>query len=283
MATPHESGHTDRVTAVPTTAARDASFGRALRTWRVRRRLSQLELALAADVSARHISFVETGRATPSRAMVLRLADALGVPARARNELLLAAGLAPAYPERRLDHPDLAAVRAGLDRVLAAHEPFPCVAVDRGWDVVATNAAAGVLLEGVSPALLERPNALRIALHPDGLARRIVNLGPWRHHLLGRLRREVSAGAEPALRELLAELESLPGPEEVASDSAVVAVELEICTARGVSLRLLNTVTTFGTALDPTAAELSVETFLPADDATAAALVCLATTSERST
>lgn len=264
-------------------AARDATFGRVLRTWRLRRRLSQLDLALAADVSARHISFVETGRSAPSRSMVLRLADALAVPARDRNDLLMAAGLAPAYPERTLDHPDLAAVRAGLDRVLAAHEPFPCVAVDRQWDVVATNAAAGVLLDGVSPTLLERPNALRIALHPEGLAPRIANLGQWRHHLLARLRREVHAGGSSTLRQLLAELESYPGPPEIASAPAAVAVELEIRTAASVSLRLLSTVTTFGTALDPTAAELSMETFLPADDATAAALVCLATTQGRST
>nr|WP_307787482.1 helix-turn-helix transcriptional regulator [Mycolicibacterium sp. S2-37] len=259
-----------------------APFGRALRAWRVRRRLSQLDLALAADVSARHISFVETGRSTPSRSMVLRLADTLGVPPRERNSLLIAAGLAPVHPERALDHPDLTAVRAGLGRVLDAHEPFPCVAVDRQWDVVATNDAAGVLLDGVSPELLERPNALRIALHPKGLAPRIRNLGEWRHHLLSRLRREVEAGGSPALHDLLSELESYPGPPAAPSDPAAVAVRLETSTAEGDPLSFLNTVTTFGTALDPTAAELSVETFLPADDATAAALVCLAATHARS-
>ena len=205
--------------------------------------------------------------------MVLRLADVLDVPARERNGLLLAAGLAPVYPERALDHPDLTAVRAGLDRVLAAYDPYPCVAVDRQWDLVAANAGAAVLLDGVSPALLERPNALRLTLHPDGLAPRIKNLAQWRHHLLSRLGREVAAGGSPALRELAAELESYPGAGAEVSDPAEVAVVLEIYSTRGELLTFLSTVTTFGTALDPTAAELSMEAFLPADDATAAALV----------
>ncbi|MCK0174139.1 helix-turn-helix transcriptional regulator [Mycolicibacterium sp. F2034L] len=282
MAAPPIAGQTDPVSVSASPDPAIAPFGRALRVWRERRRLSQLELALAADVSARHISFVETGRSTPSRVMVLRLAETLDVPPRERNELLIAAGLAPMYPERPLDHPDLAVVRAGLARVLAAHEPFPCVAVDRQWNVVATNDAAGVLLDGVSPALLERPNALRIALHPDGLTRRIVNLGEWRHHLLSRLRREVRACASAELRELLTELESYPGPIAPPSDTGAVAVRLEMSTAGGDPLSFLSTVTTFGTALDPTAAELSVETFLPADDATAAALVCLAKAQGRS-
>lgn len=254
------------------------TFGDVLRTWRQRRRLSQLELAIEADISARHISFLETGRSSPSRAMVLRLAEVLDVPLRDRNELLVAAGLAPGYPERTLDHPDMAAVRDGVQRVLAAYAPYPCVAVDRNWNILSANAAAGVLLDGVDPALLQHPNALRLALHPQGLAPRIRNLGQWRHHLLARLRREVAASGSTELTALLAECESYPGSEH-SPDPAAVAVPLELRTAGGELLRFLSTVTTFGTALDLTAAELSIEAFLPADEATAAALVCRATTS----
>ncbi|MGE2717062.1 helix-turn-helix domain-containing protein [Mycolicibacterium litorale] len=250
------------------------AFGDVLRTWRRRRRLSQLDLAIEADVSARHVSFIETGRSAPSRAMVLRLADVLDVPPRERNQLLMAAGLAPVYPERSLDDPELTAVRDGVQRVLSAYEPYPCVAVDRHWNLVSANAATSVLLDGVAPALLERPNALRLALHPDGLAPRIKNLGQWRHHLIERLRREVAASGSDELTALLAEVESYPGPSMESPDPGVVAVPLELCTADGDLLTFLSTVTTFGTALDPTAAELSIEAFLPADEPTAAALVC---------
>jgi transcriptional regulator with XRE-family HTH domain len=251
-----------------------ASFGDVLRTWRQRRRLSQLDLAIEADVSARHVSFIETGRSAPSRAMVLRLAEVLDVPLRERNRLLMAAGHAPVYPERDLDHPDMAVVRASVERVLSAYDPYPCVAVDRHWNILSANDAAAVLLDGVGPELLERPNALRLALHPDGLAPRIKNLGEWRHHLIGRLRREVAASGSGELGALLAELESYPGPAVEAPDPATVAVTLELCTEKGDLLTFLSTVTTFGTALDLTAADLSIEAFLPADEATAAALVC---------
>jgi transcriptional regulator with XRE-family HTH domain len=248
-------------------------FGEVLRTWRQRRKLSQLDLAVDAGVSARHVSFMETGRSAPSRAMVLKLAEVLDVPLRERNQLLVAAGLAPIYPERSLDHPELAAVRDGVQRVLSAYDPYPCVALDRHWNILDANAAAAVLLDGVAPWLLEQPNALRLALHPDGLAPRIKNLGQWRDHLVGRLRREVAASGSGELAALLVELESYPAPL-VSPDSMAVAVPLELCTDSGELLTFISTVTTFGTALDLTVAELSIEAFLPADDATAAALVC---------
>ncbi|KWX65631.1 helix-turn-helix domain-containing protein [Mycobacterium sp. NAZ190054] len=241
-----------------------------MRDWRRRRRLSQLDLALAADVSARHVSFIETGRSTPSKAMVLRLATALGVPQREQNRLFVAAGMAPVYAERSLDAPDMAAVRDGVQRVLAAYDPYPCVVVDRGWWILQANSGAGVLLDGVAAHLLDRPNALRIALHPEGLAPRIRNLAQWRTHLVERVRREAGCWTDHA--ELLSEIESYPGGFDDSPDLGGVAVPLELDTTDGRTLRFLSMVTTFGTALDLTAAELSIEAFLPADDATAAAL-----------
>lgn len=203
---------------------------------------------------------------------MLRLAAVLEVPRREQNALLLAAGLAPVYGERSLDAPDMAAVRRGVRRVLEAFDPYPCVAVDRGWWILQANPGAAVLLEGVAPHLLERPNALRIALHPDGLAPRIPNLAQWRAHLIERLRREVEAGDSEQLRALLTEIDSYPGGLEHAPDLGGVAVPLELVTSDGRLLRFVSMVTTFGTALDLTAAELSIEAFLPADDATAQAL-----------
>jgi transcriptional regulator with XRE-family HTH domain len=263
-----------RNTGRVTTAAQVQSppFGSLMRDWRQRRRLSQLDLAIEADVSARHVSFIETGRSTPSRAMVLRLASVLNVPLREQNQMLLAAGLAPVYGERSLDDPDMAAVREGVERVLNAYNPFPCVVVDRCWQIVSANAGAGVLLDGVAPSLLERPNALRIALHPEGLAPRIRNLAQWRHHLVERLRREAAVSGSTELSALVAEMESYPGGLADTRDLGGVAVPLELYTADGKLLTFLSTVTTFGTALDLTAAELSIEAFLPADEATAAAL-----------
>ncbi|MEH3139953.1 MAG: helix-turn-helix domain-containing protein [Mycobacterium kyogaense] len=249
-----------------------ATVGAMVRRWRVRRRLSQLDLALEADVSARHVSFVETGRATPSRAMVLRLADVLDVPRRDQNRMLIAAGHAPAYTERSLDAPDMASVQAGVARVLEAYNPYPCVVVDRVWNLISANAGAGVLLAGVAPHLLDRPNALRIALHPDGLAPRIRNLGQWRAHLIARLRREAAADDTGDLTALLDEIGGYPGGDDRSPDLGGVAVPLDLVTPDGAELRLLSMVTTFGTALDLTAAELSIEAFLPADAATAAAL-----------
>jgi transcriptional regulator with XRE-family HTH domain len=247
-------------------------FGMLMRQWRQRRRLSQLDLALEADVSARHVSFIETGRSAPSRAMVLRLASALDVPLRQQNRLLIAAGLAPVYAERSLDDPDMAAVAEGVARVLNAYNPFPCVAVDRGWHIVQANAGTGIMLDGVAGHLLERPNALRIALHPEGLAPRIRNLAEWRHHLITRLRREVAVSGSAELSALLSEIESYPGGFDEVRDLGGVVVPLELYTTDGRLLTFLSTVTTFGTALDLTAAELSMEAFLPADSDTASAL-----------
>ena len=204
--------------------------------------------------------------------MVLRLAAALDVPPREQNHLLVAAGLAPMYAERSLHDPDMAAVREGVDQVLAAYNPFPCLAVDRCWRVLRFNAGAAVLLDRVAPHLLEQPNALRIALHPDGLAPRIRNLAEWRHHVVGRLRREVAMSGFEPLSSLLAEIESYPGGFEKTRDLGGVAVPLELYTTDGRLLTFLSTVTTFGTALDLTAAELSMEAFLPADQGTAGAL-----------
>jgi transcriptional regulator with XRE-family HTH domain len=243
-----------------------------MRQWRQRRRLSQLDLAIEADVSSRHVSFIETGRSAPSRAMVLRLAGVLDVPLRERNQLLLAAGLAPVYAERSLSDPDMAAVRDGIETVLGAYEPYPCLAVDRGWNIVAANAGAGLLMQGVAADLLNPPNALRISLHPDGLAPRICNLGQWRHHVIGRLRREVAVSGSDALAELLTEIDSYPGGFDDTLDLGGVVVPLRLDGPDGTTLTFLSTVTTFGTALDLTAAELSIEAFLPADAATAAAL-----------
>lgn len=248
------------------------TVGAMLRRWRIRRRLSQLDLALEADVSARHVSFVETGRATPSRAMVLRLAAVLDVPRRDQNRMLVAAGLAPAYAERPLEAPDMAAIQAGVQRVLDAYDPYPCVVVDRAWRIIRANAGASVLLAGVAPHLLEHPNALRIALHPDGMAPRIRNLGQWRSHLVERLRREVAADDSGELAQLLDEILSYPGGFADDTDLGGVAVPLQLATPDGRELRFLSMVTTFGTALDLTAAELSIEAFLPADTETAASL-----------
>jgi transcriptional regulator with XRE-family HTH domain len=245
--------------------------GALLRTWRQRRRLSQLALSSEAGVSARHLSFLETGRARPSRQMVLHLAEQLEVPLRARNELLVAAGFAPLYGRRGLDAPDMAAVRSALDLVLAAYDPFPAVVVDRGWNLVAGNRGVVVLTAGVAPGLLEPPvNVLRLALHPEGMAPRIRNLPQWRAHLLHRLAREARVSGDPGLAALHGELARLPGGLDPRPPDGV-AVPLRL-RAGDEELAFLSTVTTFGTAVDLTAAEVSIEAFLPADERTAAAL-----------
>ncbi len=247
-----------------------------LRQWRVRRRLSQLDLAGDAGVSARHLSFLETGRARPSREMLLRLSEQLEVPLRERNELLLAAGFAPVYGRRGLDHPDMAAVTRALDLVLTAHEPFPAVVVDRSWELVAANASVALLTDGVAAHLLEPPaNVLRLSLHPDGLAPRIRNLPQWRAHVLHRLGREAHLTGDPALTALHRELTALPGGTDRSTPDGI-AVPLRLRAGDSVGgevLSFLSTVTTFGTAVDLTAAELSVEAFLPADEHTAEVLL----------
>jgi transcriptional regulator with XRE-family HTH domain len=242
--------------------------GALLRDWRQRRRRSQLDLASDAGVSARHLSFVETGRARPSRDMVLHLAEQLEVPLRDRNELLLAAGFAPAYRRRGLDDPDMTVVRSALDLVLAAYEPFPALAIDRLWNLVAGNRSVAPLTEGVAPDLVAPPaNVLRLSLHPEGLAPRIVNLPQWRAHVLHRLAREAHVTGDPQLGDLYRELAALPGGTDRSTPDGI-AVPLRLRADDDV-LSFLSTVTTFGTAVDLTAAELSVEAFLPADDATA--------------
>ncbi len=252
--------------------------GTLLRDWRRRRRLSQLDLALDAGVSTRHLSFVETGRSRPSPDMLVHLADQLEVPLRERNQLLRAAGYAPRYGARDLDDPEMASVRDALGRVLEGHEPFPAFAIDRSWNLVASNGALGPLLEGVAPELLMPPvNVLRLALHPDGLAPRVANLGEWRGHLLHRLGRELALTADPGLEELRRELLSYPGPsDEPAPRSDEIMVELRLRSDEG-ELSFFSTVTTFGTAVDVTLAELSIEAFFPADAETAQVLQARAT------
>ena len=252
-----------------------APVGPLLRDWRRRRRLSQLDLALEAGVSARHLSFVETGRSKPSRQMVLHLAEQLDVPLRERNALLLAAGYAPSYAERALDDPELAPVREALDLVLAGHEPYPAAVVDRRWNLLAGNRGIALLTDGVAPWLLEPPvNVLRVSLHPDGMAPRIANLAEWRGHLLDRLGREAVLTGDPEVAALFDELAGLPSrpPAQDARDFGGIAVPLRLRTPGGAELSFLSTVSTFGTAIDITVAELSIESFFPADAATAAAV-----------
>ncbi|SFB57743.1 Transcriptional regulator, contains XRE-family HTH domain [Amycolatopsis marina] len=251
-------------------------MGELLREWRDRRRTSQLDLAIAADISTRHLSFVETGRAKPSRDMVLRLGEHLDVPLRERNQLLLAAGYAPVYAESSLTEPSLAAARQAVRRLLRAHEPYPAVVIDRVWNMVDGNASIGILTEGIAEDLLTPPvNVLRATLHPEGMAPRIANLGEWRANLLGRLRREVRATADGALSELLAELREYPCADEVPEVDVPgpgdIVVPLRLRHHDG-ELTFFSTVATFGTPLDVTLAELSIESFYPADDTTAAAL-----------
>ncbi len=259
------------VVAVTGTVAAEAPVGELLRQWRQRRRLSQLDLAGEAGVSARHLSFVETGRARPSREMVLHLAEELEIPLGARNELLAAAGFAPVYRRRDLGDPDMAAVRSALDLVLAAYEPFPALVVDRSWHLVAANRALSGLLDGAAAHLLEPPvNVLRLSLHPEGIAPRILNLPEWRRHVLHRLGREAHLSGDLGLAALHRELLALPGGLDRTSPNGI-AVPLRIRAGDDV-LSFLSTVTTFGTAVDLTAAELSIEAFLPADPMTARAL-----------
>jgi transcriptional regulator with XRE-family HTH domain len=260
------------------TTAAPSRAGALLREWRRRRGLSQLELGLQAGVSARHLSFVETGRSRPSAEMVLHLAEQLGVPLRERNALLLAAGHAPLYGQRGLGEPEMGPVRDAVEAVLGGHEPYPAVAVDRHWGMVAGNRAVPVLTDGVAPELLEPPlNVLRASLHPDGMAPRIANLAQWRAHVLERLARQAAGTGDPALDALRAELAGYPGGEErIDPDRPFgdVAVPLRLRTPRG-ELRFISTVTTFGTATDVTVAELAIESFFPADAATAAAMRAL--------
>ncbi|MGW5747027.1 helix-turn-helix domain-containing protein [Amycolatopsis sp. NPDC003861] len=253
--------------------ARQRPVGELLREWRDRRRISQLDLAISADISTRHLSFVETGRSKPSRDMVLRLGEHLDVPLRERNRLLLAAGYAPAYTETALGDPELDAVRRAVRQLLAGHEPYPAAVVDRNWDLVDANAAVGLFVAGIPPELTT--NVLRATLHPDGMAPHILNLGEWRAHLLGRLRRQVTQTADAGLAELLDELRGYPCeqavPEVEVPGPGDIFVPLKF-RHDGVDLTFFSTVATFGTPLDVTVAELVIESFFPADSATAAYL-----------
>lgn len=248
--------------------------GELVRGWRRRRRLSQLDLALDAEISARHLSFVETGRSRPSRSVVLRLAERLRVPPRERNTLLVAAGFAPATPERRVDDPELAPAIAVVERVLASYEPFPALAIDRHWTLVRANQALGSLIAGAAAHLLEPPvNVLRLSLHPEGVAPRIDNLAEWKAHICERVEAQVDASGDPVLAALLDELRRYPaGPPGRREDHGGIAVPLRLRTPSGV-LSFLSMTTIFGTPVDVTLAELAIEAFLPADEATAAVLL----------
>jgi len=257
-------------------------LGEQLRAWRQLRRLSQMDLALDAGISTRHLSFLETGRSKPSREMLALLAEQLNVPLRERNLLLLAGGFAPAYAERPLDHPDLAAARAAVERVLQAHDPFPALAVDRAWNLVAANRAAATLIAGAAPELRAPPvNVLRLSLHPQGLAPAIRNLGEWKAHLIERLRRQTAASGDPRLLALLEELsdyDAPPVPSEARDETAGLYVPLRLSTPAG-ELDLFSTTTVFGTPLDVTLSELAIEAFVPANTDTADRLRRLAAAS----
>lgn len=250
--------------------ARPIHIGEHLREWRQRRHLSQLDLAGEAEISARHLSFVETGRSAPSRDMVLKLAERLDVPLRERNVLLVAAGFAPAFPQRALDDPALKSAREAIDLVLKAHEPNPALAYDRHWNLVAANRMLAPILQGVPPKLLSPPlNILRLAFHPEGLAPRTVNLGEWAAHLLERLHRQCEATADPELVKLYHDLRGYPLPARsapISADNVAIPFKLR---HDGDVLSFISTTMVFGTPVDVTLSELALETFFPADELTA--------------
>lgn len=253
------------------------NVGELLRQWRTRRRLSQLELSVQADISTRHLSFLETSRSQPSREMVLRLCDVLDVPLRERNQVLLAAGYAPVFPERSLGETSMGPARDAVRRILTGHDPYPAVVVDRKWTLLDANASASVLLRGVDEDLLDgEVNVLRVSLHPRGLAPNIVNLPEWRAHLLHRLRNQADWSGDPETAALHAELLDYPGGElhPTTGDIPWIAVPLRLRFG-DTELSFISTVATFGTPLDITISELAIESFFPADDATARTLAQL--------
>ncbi|NUT38201.1 MAG: helix-turn-helix transcriptional regulator [Hamadaea sp.] len=261
---------------MPTATLAEPAIGGLLRHWREHRRLSQLDLATLSEVSARHISFVETGRAKPSRDMVLRLSEMLDVPLRERNRLLLAGGFAPAYAETAVTSPKMAGVWQAVRQVLAGHEPYPAVVVDGRWQLLDANEALGLFTAVCAPHVLEPPtNVLRASLHPEGLAPFIVNLGEWRAHLLSRLRRQAAVTADAELLELHDELRAFPcdqpEPEIESPGAADVVTPLRLHHPAG-ELRFFSTIATFGTPADITVAELAIESFFPADPHTAEVL-----------
>ncbi|MFK0246382.1 helix-turn-helix domain-containing protein [Amycolatopsis azurea] len=261
---------------------RPARVGTLLREWRKRRSLSQLDLALLTGTSARHLSCVETGRARPSRTMVLRLSRALDIPLREQNTLLLAADYAPAYLESSLDDETMTSIRSALDTMLTAHEPYPAVVVDRQWNVVTGNKSMAVLMDGIPPHLLQpQPNVYRLALHPDGLASRLVNLHEVRALFLERLLRQVNATGDTELRALYEEVGRYPVPAameqagNVENSPSPIQVPLRVRTPHG-ELSMFSTMATFGAPADVTLSELAIELFYPLDGFTTAALRALA-------
>jgi transcriptional regulator with XRE-family HTH domain len=269
-----------------------AMVGEQLRSWRERRHVSQLDLSLQAGISARHLSFVETGRSKPSSGLILRLSEELDVPLRERNVLLLAGGFAPAYPERGLDAPPLSAVTEAMRQVITAHMPNPALAVDGHWELIDANDAVSLLTAGTAAELMEPPvNVLRVSLHPDGMAPRVLNLGQWRQHVLFRLRRQADRSGDAFLHELYEELSGYPGgggTDEAgvaggargangargAGEAADVVLPMRLRVGDA-ELSFLSTTTVFGSPLDVTVAELAIESFYPADAATAAAMLAL--------
>lgn len=246
--------------------------GQLLRGWRERRRLSQLQLSTDANVSARHLSFVENGRSRPTPELIERLADTLDVPLRERNDLLLSAGFAPRYPQRSFDAPQLQSVASAFRMILDGHLPHPALVLDRWWDIVDRNSATDLLLQGCAAELLEPPvNAIRLTLHPDGLAPRISNLGQWRAHLIHQVHARAERTADPRLWELLAEVRAYPGGDIEAVTPADVVIPLRI-TVDGHELSFFSVATAAQTAHDVTIDELQVEAFYPADQATTSAL-----------
>ncbi|MFJ8848816.1 helix-turn-helix domain-containing protein [Streptomyces sp. NPDC102437] len=258
-----------------TTLAIDTGVGPLLRSWREQRRISQLELALRADSSARHISFIETGRSRPSEEMILRLAEHLEIPVRERNTLLLVGGYAPRYAQTAFDDPALDALREGMDRLLQAYEPYPALIVGGTYDVVAANRGMAMLLDPVAEHLLVPPlNAMRLTLHPEGLAPRIRNLREWRADLLSQMERQIALARSAQLRELYEEVAGYPVPESTGSTGSVPAPSLPFALPLliehdGEVLSFVCSIATFNTPMDVTVAELAIETFLPADRATA--------------
>jgi transcriptional regulator with XRE-family HTH domain len=254
-------------------------IGELLRRWRTLRQLTQLDLALEAGVSARHLSFVETGRSRPSAEMVLLLAEQLEVPLRERNRMLLAAGYAPSFPELSMGEPTMAPVREALDVILNGHEPNPAVAVDRHWNLVAANETMAALAKGVDESLLEPPiNVMRLGLHPRGLAASVVNMAGLRDYFIGRLEHQVAISGDPELAALLEEVAGYPippgepGPAFEAGNGNVLTPVMRMRLPEGDELSFYFSIATFGTAVEVTASELSIELGFPADTATAEAL-----------
>ena len=270
MALVHPAAYVGAVTALDTRSG----VGDLLRSWRGRRRLSQFDLSLQTGVSTRHLSYVETGRSRPSKALLLHLAEHLDVTLRGRNDLLVAAGYAPVYGETDLTAPEMGEVRHALELVLAHHDPFPAIVVDRTWELVMANEGASVLLEDLQPGLLEGPlNVLRISLHPEGLASRIEDFAGFSGHILSRLRRQVALTGDPDLQALLDELLTYPDVSEVEpwTEHPGVVLPITVRSRRG-PLSFFTTLATFGTAADVTLSELAVEQFFPADEQTRKAL-----------